>query len=152
MFMALSPQKFREIVLQLLYSYDFFLSEEDDVIDCMMHELSVTKKTMREAKERQEKIFSSLSEIDALIAGSSASYDVERIGRIEKSILRLGVYELCLEKELPPKVVIAEAIRLARKFSTAESGAFFNAILDALWQESLAMQGNCESVAALSIS
>lgn len=149
--MALSPQKFREIVLQLLYSYDFFSADEEDMIHCMMEELCVTKKTMKEATERQQKVFALVEEIDALIAKSSVSYEVERIGRIEKSILRLGVYELCIEKELPPKVVISEAIRLARKFSTAESGAFINAILDALWQGSTTVEGICEAAAALSV-
>ena len=149
--MALSPQKFREIVLQLLYSYDFFSAEEEDVIHCLMEELSVTKKTMKEASERKEKIFSFIEQIDALISKFSASYEMERIGRIEKNILRLGVYELSIEKELPPKVVIAEAIRLARKFSTAESGAFINAVLDALWQGSTTVEGICEAPVALSV-
>ena len=150
--MAITPQKFREIILQLLYSYDFSSTSEEDMIDCMMQELAVTKKTMKEAIERLQKVQGSLEKIDALITRSSVSYDVERIGKVEKSILRLGTYELYIEKEIPPKVVIAEAIRLARKFSTAESSAFINAILDALWKDDITVQGACEPAAALSVS
>lgn len=135
--MALSPQKFREIVFQLLYSHDFILGEEDDMIDFMMEQLSVTKKSMKEAQEKHQKIFSRISEIDEQIRRFSVSYDLERIGRVEKNILRLGVYELCYDDSIPAKVAIAEAIRLTRKFSTAESGAFINAVLDSLLQDRL---------------
>lgn len=135
--MALSPQKFRELVFQLVYSHDFLQEEDEDIVGFMMAELSTTKKSVKEAQEKKKKIFFNLLEIDDLIRRFSASYDLERIGKIEKSILRLGVYELCHEKDLPPKVVIAEAIRLTRKFSTAESGSFINAVLDALWKDHL---------------
>jgi len=132
--MVLSREKFREIVFQLLYSQDFFTSEEEDIVGLMMAELSVTKKSMMEATRKRELVFSRLSEIDDLITKFSSSYEIGRIGKVEKSILRLAVYELCFEDALPPKVAISEAIRLTRKFSTAQSGAFINAVLDAVLQ------------------
>ena len=49
---------------------------------------------------------------------------------VDRAILRLGAHELLHRPELPPKVAIDEAIRIAKKFSTAESGAFVNGILD----------------------
>nr|NGX48373.1 hypothetical protein [Chlamydiota bacterium] len=61
-------------------------------------------------------------------------YELERISRIERSILRLGLYEL-LYTDLPDKVAITEAIRLTRKFATAEGGAFVNALLDAIYKD-----------------
>ena len=52
------------------------------------------------------------------------------LGEMDRAILRLGTYELLHRPDVPPKVAIDEAIRLAKKFSTAESGAFVNGILD----------------------
>lgn len=143
--MALSPQKFREIVFQLLYSRDFILGEEEDTIDFMMEQLSVTKKVMKEAQQECGKIFARISEIDEQIRHFSISYNLERIGRIEKNILRLGVYELCYQETVPSKVAIAEAIRLTRKFSTSESGSFINAVLDSILQDRLSH--NIEDIA-----
>ena len=143
--MALSPQKFREIVFQLLYSRDFILGEEEDTIDFMMEQLSVTKKVMKEAQQECGKIFARIPEIDDQIRHFSISYNLERIGRIEKNILRLGVYELCYQETVPSKVAIAEAIRLTRKFSTSESGSFINAVLDSILQDRLSH--NIEDIA-----
>ena len=145
--MALSPQKFREIVFQLLYSHDFVLGEEDDMIDFMMEQLSVTKKSMKEAQEKHQKISSHIPEIDEQIRRFSVSYNLERIGRVEKSILRLGVYELCYQEVVPPKVAISEAIRLTRKFSTSESGSFINAVLDSILQNNLTSSKEDQSLA-----
>lgn len=131
--MAFSQQKFREIVFQLLFSQDF-LQMEEEMVDFMMEQLFVTKKTIYLAQEKWKEIVAHLSEIDEVIALYSSSYEISRIAKVEKNVLRLGVYELLYEPDLPPKVVIAEAIRLARKFSTAESSSFVNAVLDALFQ------------------
>lgn len=133
--MAISQQKFREIVFQLLFSQDFVVTEEEEIVDFMMQQLAVTKKTMKEAQGKWRSIVSHISEIDEMIRRFSSAYDLERIAKVEKSVLRLGVYELCFETGIPPVVAIAEAIRLTRKFATAESSTFVNAVLDALYQD-----------------
>lgn len=130
--MALAQQKFREIVFQLLYSSDFVQSDGELMLDLIMNELEVSKKNVRTAQERVEKIREKLPEIDALIASVATSYDFDRIQSVIRNILRLGVYELQFDPEIPPKVAIAEAMRLSKKFSTPESASFVNAILDKL--------------------
>lgn len=150
--MALSPQKFREIVFQLLYSHDFLIGEEGDMIDFMMEQLSVTKKSMKEAQEKHQKISSHIFEIDEYIRRFSTSYNLERIGQVEKNILRLGIYELCYQEVVPAKVAIAEAIRLTRKFSTPESGSFINAVLDSILQDRLSSSTEDLSLAATTSS
>ena len=133
--MALPPQKFREIVFQLLYSQDFSPLEIDESIPFMMHELKVTKRSMTEAHARAGQVLDQLSTIDARIEKASTEYAFERISRVERTILRLGVFELLHDPSLPPKVAIAEGIRLCRKFGTPESSHFVNAILDEIYQK-----------------
>lgn len=133
--MAVPQQKFRELVFQLLYSYDMGRANESDMIELMMAELAVTKKTVRTAQENVLAILSKQPEIDALIAKTSTSYAFERIQSVERNILRLGVYEVLFDDSIPPKVAIAEAIRLSRKFGTIESASFVNAILDHIYKE-----------------
>ncbi len=144
--MALSQQKFREIVLQLLYSQDVTHSNDALMIELMMSELTVSKKNVRLAQERVQKIRKCLSEIDPLIASVSISYDFERIQVVTKNILRLGVYELLYDDQIPHKVAIAEAIRLSRKFNTPESASFVNAVLDHLYQTRQGGQVNLQAL------
>jgi len=127
--MSLPPQKFREIVLQLLFSQDFTALDPAETIPFMMHELKVTKRSMLDVHIRLEAILAKLPEIDARIQAASTEYAFDRIGKVERTILRLAIYELS-DPNIPPKVAIAEAIRLCRKFGTPESANFVNAILD----------------------
>jgi transcription antitermination protein NusB len=133
--MPISPQKFREIVFQLLYSDDFGGCAE--VAEMLMTQLAVTKKVVREAGEVREKILEKKPKIDELIRKHSESYDFERILRVERNVIRLGVYEILFSPDIPPKVAIAEAIRLTRKFATPEAAAFVNAVLDSIYSSEL---------------
>ena len=69
-------------------------------------------------------------EIDDLIASSSKNWRLERMSRVDRNILRLGATELVAFKDVPVKVVINEAVELAKRFGTAESSAFVNGVLD----------------------
>jgi len=133
--MSLPPQKFREIVFQLLYSQDVEPIDPKEMIPFMMHELKVTKRSMTDAHARAIAVLEQLGPIDEKIKASSTEYSFERISRVEKNILRLGVFELLHDETLPPKVAIAEAIRLCRKFGTPESAQFVNAILDDIYKK-----------------
>lgn len=132
--MALSPQKFREIVLQLLFSADFEVSSDGEMLPFMMSEFAVSKKGIREAQALKELVVAKFEEIDRHLQSLTTDYQLERIPRLEHAILRLGTYEL-LFSDLPPKVAIAEALRMARKYATDEAVAFVNAILDRVYKE-----------------
>ncbi|MGA8164816.1 MAG: transcription antitermination factor NusB [Waddliaceae bacterium] len=135
--MALPQKKFREMVFQMLYSYDFSQVSEEEIVPFLMQKLAVTKKAARDAWSRRQKIVDQLPKIDALIAERSESYRFERIKTVELTILRLAIYEILVDPAIPPKVAIAEAIRLARKFSSPESASFVNALLDAIYKKHL---------------
>jgi len=138
--MSLPAQKFREVVFQMLYSYDTGRATDEDMLDMLSSELEVTKKSVREAQVRVHEILSHLPKIDELISNTSQSYAFERIQTVEKNILRLGMFEMLFDSSIPEKVAIAEAMRLARKFSTRESATFVNAILDASLKSSQGKQ------------
>lgn len=130
--MSIPQQKFREVVFQLLYSQDFAGSDEKDLIEMVMQQLTVTKKVVRLGLERAQAVRAKQEEIDRLIGESSHSYEFDRIPKVEVNILRVGAFELLYDEAIPPKVAIAEAIRLARKFATPEGANFVNAVLDAI--------------------
>jgi N utilization substance protein B len=76
-------------------------------------------------------VAASLPEIDSTLAEVTTNWRLERLGAIERSVLRLAVAELRLGVT-PPRVVIQEAVRLAERFGTLESARFVNGVLDAV--------------------
>ena len=98
---------------------EFFREEEGDD--------SIRKLADQWSKGTWEK----LSECDELITASTIKWKLSRLSSVDKSILRLAVYQLKFCTDIPPKVVINEAIELAKRFSTAQSSAFVNGVLDA---------------------
>ena len=83
----------------------------------------------REAKALGEDILRCRDELDAAINGTLENYSPERVSAIDRAILRLGAYELLHRKDLAAPIVISEAIRLAERFSSAESPRFVNGVL-----------------------
>ncbi|NDE82420.1 MAG: transcription antitermination factor NusB [Chlamydiia bacterium] len=132
--MALSQQKRREILFQLLFSFDFTRVEEDDLNEFIMKEFFVSRKAVREMLDEIKQIAIHLTDLDAKITTYSIAYELHRIPKVELNILRLAIYEMLYIPSLPPKVSIAEAIRLTRKYATMESTSFINAVLDAIFQ------------------
>lgn len=73
--------------------------------------------------------------IDETIQRFSQNWRLERMARVDRNILRLAVFELLHARDVPPRVVLNEAIELGKRFGTEESGAFINGILDRVAQE-----------------
>ena len=76
-----------------------------------------------------------VEEIDALLAANAQNWRVERMAVLDRLVLRMATYELLSEPKTPPKVVINEAIELARTYSGDEAVAFVNGVLDAVRKE-----------------
>lgn len=70
-----------------------------------------------------------LSKIDTIIAKSAPVFPVDKIAKVDLAILRLAVYELLFEKKNPPKVIIDEAVELAKEFGNDTSSSFINGVL-----------------------
>ncbi|MCI0382450.1 MAG: transcription antitermination factor NusB [Chlamydiae bacterium] len=130
--MAISRQKFRELVFQLLFSDDFAKSDERDLLYFFMRQFFIPRKTVLEARKTVLEIEKGRDGIDKLISEMSTEYALERIPKVERNILRLGIYEL-MQGKIPPKVAITEAMRLSRKYASPESASFINAILDKIY-------------------
>jgi N utilization substance protein B len=76
-----------------------------------------------------------LEEIDSLISTHSTNWKLTRMAAVDKNILRMAVFELKSRPDIPTKVAINEAVEIAKKFGSSESGAFVNGILDNIAQE-----------------
>lgn len=79
--------------------------------------------------EEVKHILSFKKNIDEVIEKSAPEFPVEKINKIDLSILRLAIYELIIEKKQPPKVIIDEAIELAKEYGGETSPSFVNGVL-----------------------
>jgi N utilization substance protein B len=84
----------------------------------------------RFARELVEGVRAHLQDIDALIQEHSHNWRLDRMSRIDRNILRLGVFELKHRADIPRKVTLNEMIELGKAFGTEESSAFINGLLD----------------------
>jgi len=76
-----------------------------------------------------------LADIDPLIEQAAQNWQLKRMAAVDRAILRMAVCELTYSKETPPKVVLNEAVELAKRYSTAASGSFVNGILDKIHKD-----------------
>lgn len=80
-------------------------------------------------------ILKELEKIDKLIIQAAPNWPIEKLNKIDLAILRLATYELKIKKKVPPKVIIDEAIELAKKYGSDNSPKFVNGALGALYKK-----------------
>lgn len=90
----------------------------------------------RPKTELAQKVEKVLKKVDKIIAGAAPQWPIERINAVDLAILRLAVYELVLAKKEPPKVVIDEAVELAKEFGSENSPGFINGALGNILKKS----------------
>lgn len=122
----------REVALQAMYAQE--LSE--DPIQLVESTVIDSSDLTDELKAFAKRLFESSTirkdEIDKYIKEKSENWDFERIAVIDRLIIRMAICEFLYFEDVPPKVSISEAIEIAKKYSTDDSSAFVNGILDAV--------------------
>ena len=130
----MKQRAFKEQVFKLLFRADFNTKEEllEQVpIYFESGDLTVVPEDRARIEERLRVILDRLPEIDQQIAGRLKNWRPERIGKVERTVLRMTVYELQTDTGTPTAVVINDAIELARKFGQDGAGQFVNGVLAA---------------------
>lgn len=129
----------REYAIQFLFSLDF--NKADDVENQLEEFLQHTQEHREEEAPVMNKSSKSytlavvkgtmqhIEEIDKLIEFHTTGWKKERIARVDLAIIRLAIYEIVFNNEVPDSVAANEAIELAKKYSTEESGSFVNGVL-----------------------
>jgi N utilization substance protein B len=128
----------RELTLQFLYQYDT-LKESSPASPNFEEAIELFWTTKKVALEDEVRGFASslivgvcenMDGIDRVINRYSQHWRLSRMSKIDRNILRMAIYELTYLMNIPPPVTINEAVELAKKYGTEESGAFVNGILD----------------------
>lgn len=122
----------RELAIQGLYQLDVQGPDILEKLKNFFKENEPDESIRTLAFNWTSRTWGNLETCDELIIAASIKWKLSRLSAVDKSILRLSVYQLRYCADIPPKVVINEAIELAKKFSTEQSPAFINGVLDAV--------------------
>ncbi|MBN2315035.1 MAG: transcription antitermination factor NusB [Sedimentisphaerales bacterium] len=122
----------RELTMQALYQLDVQGSEVFDFLGQFFAETEADPTVRKQASDWTRGTWDNIKQCDERITASTIKWQFKRLSPVDKSILRLSVYQLKFCPDIPPKVVINEAIELAKKYSTDKSPAFVNGVLDAV--------------------
>jgi N utilization substance protein B len=131
----------RIIALQTLYEQDFRRASDDKDLDLdAILERNIDRyKKMVDDKEFIKRLVRGVSskekELDDLLQPVAPEWPIDQIARMDRVVLHIGLYELLHEKDVPPKVVINEAVELAKAFGSDNSSKFINGVLGTLFRQ-----------------
>jgi N utilization substance protein B len=124
-------RKSREFALQMLFQWEMSQQEPARLEANFWKSARAEKKTRTFANQLFEGTVAQVPAIDELLARHTEHWRTERLAAVDRNILRLGVYELRLT-DTPARVILNEAVELAKKFSSEDSAPFINGVLDAV--------------------
>jgi N utilization substance protein B len=125
----------RELALTYLYQLDLQVERQEDIEAVIDKDRVGSERVRRFAKERVLGVWRNLAEIDKVISKHLLHWKLERLARTDRGLLRLAVYEMRFDPEVPAKVALNEALEIGRKFGGEESSRFLNGVLDAILHE-----------------
>ena len=113
----------REHLFKLLFCKDFHDAEE------LPEQIGLYMEQQETADEKLEAVVNAEGSIDMVLANAASGWKLNRMGKAELAILRIAVYEMLYDEEVPEKVAINEAVELAKKYGSDMSSGFVNGVL-----------------------
>ena len=130
----------RELALQFLYQADL-VGKQPSEIDDFLRDEERDAETRQFAHRLIEGTLESRDEINEMIQDVAQNWNISRMAVVDRNVLRLATHELLHCEDIPPKVAINEAIEIGKRYSTQNSGAFINGILDKIMNRSMQAKG-----------
>jgi N utilization substance protein B len=131
----------RIVAMQTLYEHDFRGGEAGGleiapILERNLDEFRSNIDDTNFVEDVVEGVHKHQVQIDGIIGPAAPEWPVEQIAKIDKIILRIGVYELMIKRDVPPKVAINEAVELAKTFGGENSSKFINGVLGTIYRNS----------------
>lgn len=119
----------REIAMKLLYQFELQKEDKEEQMNYIFGENDLTQSDKDFISDVIKGVAENLVYIDKIIEKYSKGWKINRISKVDLSILRLSIYEISFRDDIPYNVSVNEAVELAKKYSNEEAGAFINGIL-----------------------
>ena len=138
--------KVRELAMQVLFLWDAHGANDEDMARQLTHDTSPDPVARQQAMDMAKGAWWQREAVDQWIERLAPQWPPRRQPGVDRNVIRLAVWELT-NAQTPPKVVIDEAIELAKQYSTEQSAAFVNGVLDAVLREHRALTSETRPVA-----
>ena len=135
----------RIMAVQAIYASEIYPENSEGLFDIILNsedeegwlplDSTPTKDAINYGKKLHKMVMENKDSLDELIKERSKNWSINRITLLDRLILRMSLAEMMYEKDVPPKVSIAEGVEIAKHFSTDESGSFVNGILDSFYND-----------------
>jgi N utilization substance protein B len=125
----------RELAMKLLYQLEIQKEDREEQKNRFFEENTLAEKDRAYINDVAEGVFSRQEAIDNVIEVNSKGWKIGRISKVDLSIMRLSIYEICFRNDIPLNVSINEAVELAKKYSGEDAGSFVNGILSKVRSE-----------------
>lgn len=135
MVIRMNRREIRERIFKLLFRVEFYkageMEEQKELFleDAEDFPENVSEKDKLEITEKYDAIAAKLSGIDAMIDEKATGWSTKRMGKVDLTIIRLAVYEICFDEQVPTGVAINEAVELAKRYGQDGSPSFVNGVL-----------------------
>ena len=127
-------RKSKVIALQALYEVDAVDHDPIQVLDRLMVEADLPTSARQVTREMVQGVVENRRELDRIISELAPSWPVSQIAAVDRSLLRLAIYELMFSRQAPPKVTVNEAVDLARAFGSESSRKFVNGVFGSVME------------------
>ncbi len=128
-----SRRRARELAIKVLFHLEFTPGDPEEVFQLICENFGASKSIRSFSRELVLGVCAKREELDQLISRASEHWRLERMSRVDRTILRLGAFEILVMKDIPPKVSIDEAVELGKMYGTEDSGSFINGVLDNIY-------------------
>jgi len=132
----------RELAVQVLFHLEYNEGNPEEAFEMVCANFEASESIQPFSKDLVKGVWEHKEEIDNRIRKASKNWRLERMSRVDRSVLRLATYEIVFRDDIPSKVSIDEAVELGKKFGTYDSAAFINGILDNIYRESTQYQAD----------
>ena len=132
----MTRRELREHIFRILFTRDFDSNDAGEQADLYLNDVDgLTQEEADYIRSKTVRIWQMIPELDEMIGAESVGWTVERMGTVDRTLLRLALYEMKYEDDVPAGVAINEAVELAKKYGTDSSYSFVNGILAKLANE-----------------
>jgi transcription antitermination factor NusB len=128
-----SRRRARELAIKVLFHLEFTPGDPEEVFQLICENFGSSKSMRSFSRDLVLGVCANRRELDRLISRASEHWRLERMSRVDRTILRLGAFEILAMKDIPPKVSIDEAVELGKIYGTEDSGGFINGVLDNIY-------------------
>lgn len=126
----------REVLLQLLFQAEVNVGKNREILlKDFLENFQMAPEVSDRVRDLFIKITDKQDELDCALESVSENWKVSRMSYVDRNILRLASYELFYCEDVPAEVALDEAVEIAKRFGSEDSGAFVNGILDQVWKQ-----------------